>query len=200
MKKALVIGGNGTVGKAAAKALSEYFEVKTAGRNSGDFAVEIDDKKSIEAFLKEIGKVDAIVCCAGQAKWEYFDQLTEEDFYLGIKSKLMGQVNLVRLGLEYLNKGGNIILTTGILGEHPVERTTAAAMVNGGIHSFVKAVNLELKDGKRVNVVAPGLVEDSFHKLKSYMPGQIPVSMHQVGQGYLKAATGKMSGELITIY
>lgn len=200
MKKAIVIGGNGTIGKAASRALSEYFEVKTAGRSTGDYRVEINDISSIQSFLEEIGTVDALVCCAGQAKWEYFDQLTEEDFYLGINSKLMGQVNLVRLGLKHLTPGGSIALTTGILGEHPVEKTAAAAMVNGGIHSFVKAAVLELKDQKRVNVIAPGLVEDSYDKLKSYMPGHIPVTMHQVGQAYLRATMGKMNGELLRVY
>ena len=33
-------------------------------------------------------------------------------------------------------------LSTGILADHPVELTTSAAMVNGGIHSFVKAVSI----------------------------------------------------------
>ena len=200
MKKAIVIGGNGTLGRAATKALFEYYDVKTAGRNSGDYRVEIDSNTSIQSFLSEVGLVDALVCCAGQSKWQSFDQLTEEDFYLGIRSKLMGQVNLVRLGLKNLTPGGSITLTTGILGEHPVEKTAAAAMVNGGIHSFVKATSLELKNEQRVNVVAPGLAEDSYERLKSYMPGHIPVTMHQVGQAYLRAAMGKMNGDILRVY
>jgi len=73
----------------------------------------------------------------------------------------MGQVNLVRIGKNYLNQNGSITLTTGILADDPVVKTTSATMVNGGIHSFVKAVSLEIGNGIRVNVVSPGLVEDS---------------------------------------
>ena len=43
---------------------------------------------------------------------------------------MMGQVNLVRLGRKFLNDGGSITLTTGILADEPVDMTTSAAMVN----------------------------------------------------------------------
>jgi hypothetical protein len=52
--------------------------------------------------------------------------------------------------------------------DHPVEFTASAAMVNGGIHSFVKAVSLELINGHRINVVSSGLVEDAIEKYGSY--------------------------------
>ena len=93
-----------------------------------------------------------------------FKDLTEEDYYKGIKNKLMGQVNLVKIGRNYMNHGGSITLTTGILADNPVKMTTSAALVNGGIHSFVKAAALEIKNNIRVNVISPGLVEDSEEK------------------------------------
>ena len=49
------------------------------------------------------------------------------------------------------------------LADHPVESTTSPALVNGGIHSFVQAAALEMKDGIRINVVSSGLVEDAVH-------------------------------------
>lgn len=58
-------------------------------------------------MFERLEKVDAIVCIAGDAKWEKFHNLSEEDFYIGIKSKHMGQVNLVRIGQKYLNPGGS---------------------------------------------------------------------------------------------
>ncbi|NNC69878.1 MAG: short chain dehydrogenase, partial [Flavobacteriaceae bacterium] len=150
--KILIIGGQGTIGKKVSERLSKKHEVLIAGRNSGDITVDFSDSKSIMALFDKIGMVDTIICIAGDAKWDKFDNLTEADFYIGIKSKLMGQVNTVRIGKEYLNKGGSITLSTGILADDPVDMTTSAAMVNGAIHSFVKAVVLEL-DNIRVNVV-----------------------------------------------
>jgi NAD(P)-dependent dehydrogenase (short-subunit alcohol dehydrogenase family) len=126
--------------------------------------------------------------------------MTEEDFYVGLKSKLMGQVNLVRLGQNYVNAGGSFTLTTGILADHPVAFTTSAAMVNGAIHSFVKAVCLELKKGIRINVVSSGLVEDAVDKYEAYFPGHNPIPMRKVVNGYVKSVEGKGTGEIIKMY
>jgi len=148
--------------------------------------------------LNQIGKVDAIVNVSGEAKWDKFENLSEEDFYIGIKSKLMGQVNLVRIGRNFINKGGSITLTTGILADDPVDMTTSAAMVNGGIHSFVKAVALEL-DRVRVNAVSAGLVEDAYEKYKDYFPGYDAVGMDKVVNGYVKSVEGKVNGQIIKV-
>eukprot|EP00746_Dinoflagellata_sp_MGD_P051593 gnl/MRDRNA2_/MRDRNA2_229706_c0_seq1.p1 gnl/MRDRNA2_/MRDRNA2_229706_c0~~gnl/MRDRNA2_/MRDRNA2_229706_c0_seq1.p1 ORF type:complete len:152 (+),score=0.78 gnl/MRDRNA2_/MRDRNA2_229706_c0_seq1:249-704(+) len=149
-------------------------------------------------MFDSVGKVDAAVCIAGEAKWDLFENLSEEDFYLGIKSKLMGQVNLVKVGKEFINPGGSITLTTGILADDPVEMTTSAAMVNGAIHSFVKAVVLEL-DNVRVNAVSAGLVEDAYEKYKDYFPGHNPVAMNKVVNGYIKSEEGKINGQVIRV-
>lgn len=200
LMKILVVGGNGTIGKTVVQKLEEKHEVITAGRMSGDIKADISEIGSIKAMFESVGKVDAIVCCAGSAKWASFDEMTEDDFYIGIKSKMMGQINLVRIGREYLNENGSFTLTTGILGEDPVYMTTNAAMVNGSIHGFVLAVSQELKNGIRINVVAPGLVEDSANKFGDYFPGHNPVPMHKVANGYVRSVEGKRTGEIIRIY
>ena len=198
--KILIVGGNGTIGKTVSKHFSKKHDVLIAGRNSGNVTVDIADSKSIEAMFTSIGNVDAVVCIAGEAKWADFDSMTEEDLYIGLKSKLMGQVNLVRIGKEYLNPGGSFTLTTGILADHPVLQTTSPAMVNGGIHSFVKAAALELKNGIRINVVSSGLVEDAVEKYEEYFPGHNPIPMKKVINGYVKSVEGGATGEIIRMY
>ena len=198
--KILIIGGKGTIGKKVSDHFSKKHDIIIGGRNSGDTIVDIADSKSIEAMFKSVGNLDAVVCIAGEAKWAPFDSMTEEDFYIGLKSKLMGQVNLVRIGQNYLNDGGSFTLTTGMLADHPVVLTTSAAMVNGGIHSFVKAVSLELRNEIRVNVVSSGLVEDAVDKYEAYFPGHNPIPMHKVINGYVKSVEGKGTGEIIRMY
>lgn len=198
--KILIIGGNGTIGKRVASHLSSKHDVIIGGRNSGDITVDIADSQSIDAMFKSIGKFDAVVCIAGKAKWAAFDDMSERDYYIGLQSKLMGQVNLVRIGKDYLNSRGSFTLTTGILADHPVELTTSAAMVNGGIHSFVKAVSLELKNGIRINVVSSGLVEDAVDKYEAYFPGHNAIPMNKVINGYVKSVEGKGTGEIIRMY
>lgn len=198
--KILIIGGNGTIGQPVTEHFIKDNEVIIAGRNSGSIKIDIANSTSIEQALKQIGQLDAIICIAGEAKWADFKELTEEDFYIGLRSKLMGQVNLVRLGLNYLNKNGSITLSTGILADDPVVKTTSAAMVNGAIHSFVQAVALEMENGKRVNVVSLGMVEDAYEKYKDYFPGHNPIPMKKAINAYVKSVKGKVNGEVIRIY
>lgn len=198
--KILIIGGNGTIGKTVVKHFAPENEILIAGRTNGDVTVDIANSKSIKSMFEKTGKLDAIICIAGEAKWANFNELTEEDYYIGLKSKLMGQVNLVRIGQNYLNPKGSITLSTGILADDPVVKTTSAAMVNGGIHSFVQAVALEIENGIRVNVVSSGMVEDAYEKYKDYFPGHNPMPMSKVINGYVRSVKGHGNGEVIRIY
>lgn len=198
--KILIIGGYGTIGKTVAASLQDAHDIVIAGRNKGDIQVDITNTKSIEKMYQSLPNLDAVVCIAGEAKWDYLDTLSEEDFYTGIRSKLMGQINLVRLGRNYIKNGGSFTLTTGILADDPVPMTTSAAMVNGAIHSFVKAAALELDKGHRINVVSAGLVEDAKVKYEDYFPRHNPVPMYKVANAYKKSVLGKINGEIIRVY
>ncbi|MFC0875752.1 short chain dehydrogenase [Saccharicrinis sp. FJH2] len=196
----LIIGGEGTIGRKVSEYFKQKYDVIIAGRSGGNIHIDITSNDSIKKALDETGKLDAIVNIAGATKWGAFADLTEEDYYVGIKSKLMGQINLVRIGKYYLNPKGSITLTTGILGDDPVVNTTAAAMANGGIQSFVKAVDLEMENEIRVNAVSVGLVEDAYERLKDAFPGHIPVPMNVVVQAYARSVEGKDRGQIIRRY
>ncbi|WP_286755596.1 short chain dehydrogenase [Roseivirga sp. UBA838] len=198
--KILIVGGHGTIGKPVAEHFRKEHEVLVAGRSAGDVVVDIANSASIKNMFERTGPIDALICIAGEAKWAPFDSLSEEDYYIGLRSKLMGQVNLVRIGRQHLNANGSITLSTGILADDPVIKTTSAAMVNGGIHSFVKAAALEMHNGIRLNVVSLGMVEDAYAKYKDYFPGHNPVPMHKAVNAYVRSVMGKGHGEVIRIY
>ena len=198
--KIVLIGGHGTIGKKVYRRLASKHEVLIGGRKQGDVIVDIADSSSVEAMYQEVSSLDAVVCVAGEAKWAEFQALSEEDYYIGLKSKLMGQVNLVRIGQNYLNPNGSFTLTTGILADEPVPLTTSAAMVNGAIHSFAKAAVLELPPGLRLNVVSAGLVEDSAEKYADYFPGYNPIPMPKVVNAYIRSIEGKDNGKIIRVY
>jgi NAD(P)-dependent dehydrogenase (short-subunit alcohol dehydrogenase family) len=198
--KIIVIGGSGTIGNKVTSRLREKHDVVVAGRTSGDLNVDICDLNSIETMFEAVTELDAVVCIAGEAKWAPFESMSDADFNVGIRSKLMGQVNVVRAGCRHLNQNGSFTLTTGILADDPVVNVASPAMVNGAIHSFVRAVSLELGDGIRVNAVSAGLVEDSLERYRDYFPGHNAIPMNKVVNAYVKAVEGRMTGQVITVY
>jgi nucleoside-diphosphate-sugar epimerase len=85
--KVLIIGGYGTIGQKVAEEISQRHEVITAGRNSGDVTVDITSSQSIEELFKRVPNLDACACIAGEVHWADFDKMTEEEYYIGIRSK-----------------------------------------------------------------------------------------------------------------
>jgi len=86
--KILIIGGSGTIGKTVVSHFKEENEILIAGRTNGDVTVDIVDSNSIKSMFEKIGKVDAIICIAGEAKWADFNELTEDDYYIGLRTAL----------------------------------------------------------------------------------------------------------------
>jgi NAD(P)-dependent dehydrogenase (short-subunit alcohol dehydrogenase family) len=195
----IIVGSTGTIGMHVAAEFEKRHEVIRASANKGPLKVDITSSSSIRALYKFVGKFDAVVCTAGKAYFGPFHAMKEKDLYLGLKSKLMGQVNLVMLGKNKISEGGSFTLTTGILYRDPIREGAALSMVNNGLHGFVLGAAIELKRGVRINAVSPGLVEDSAAQLSAFFPGHIPVPMWKVVQGYVKSVEGFGTGQVIEI-
>lgn len=198
--KILLIGASGTIGKRIHDRFAQKHQIIKASRNGDDVEVDITDAASIQKMYESVTGIDAVICAAGPAKFGAFSELSEEDFYIGIRGKMMGQVNLVRIGQKYLNDGGSFTLTTGILADEPVFGSVSLSLVNGAVNSFVIAAAQELPRGLRVNVVCPTVVEDSAEAYADIFPGFDPVSMQRVVNGYVRSVETRMTGEIIRIY
>ena len=198
--KVLIIGAEGTIGRKVASNIAERHQVISAGRNSGDVRLDMSSSEAIEKMYRELPGLDAVVAIAGEAHWGAFQNMTEEDYYIGIRSKLMGQVNLVRIGQRFLNPGGSFTLTTGILADDPVKDSAGPSLVNGAIHSFVLAAAQDLQNGLRINAVSAGLVEDAYERYAPFFPGHTPVSMRRVVHAYCKSVEGVVNGKVIRVY
>ena len=198
--KILVIGGEGTIGKKVVSFLSKKHSIITAGRKNGEINLDLSNKESIKKLFENNVKFDAVISIAGEVIWAPFNDISQDDFYIGIKNKMMGQVNLVQIGQNYITPGGSFTLTTGILADEPVIMTTGAALVNGAIHSFVKAVVLEIKNNIRVNVISPGLVKDSEKKYGHLFPGYNIIPMEKLAETYSEIVEGDQNGQVIRLY
>jgi NAD(P)-dependent dehydrogenase (short-subunit alcohol dehydrogenase family) len=109
----------------------------------------------------------------------------------------MGQINLIRFGIDNLTDGGSFTLTSGILSRQPMPGGAAISPVNAGIEGFARAAAIELPRGLRINAVSPGWVTETLIAFK--MDPSIGIPAAQVAQAYVAAIEGKMTGQVLEI-
>jgi len=197
----LIIGATGTIGKYLTTTFSTRgHEVITAGRTTGTIQVDISSPESINKLYTGIGNIDACICTAGTGHYGPFDTMTSAQMLPGIQGKLLGLVNLVLLGKQYLNPGRSFTLTSGIAAEHPARNGTCVAMINGAINSFVPGAAQEMKHGHRINAVSPGLVEESKDRYGAFFPGYNLVPMDKLANAYILSVEGAVNGKILKVY
>lgn len=188
----LVVGATGTIGRAVVDALSAGNEIISASLRSKTIKVDIADPASIQQMYRALGKLDAVICAAGQAKFAPLAQLSDADFRFCLENKLMGQVNLVRFGFGHVRDGGSFTLTTGILAQAPTPGSAAISLVNAGLEGFVRAAALEAPRKIRVNAVSPPWVTETLQALKMDTSQGLPAAI--VARTYVRSVTGTDSG------
>lgn len=193
--KVLVVGGTGTIGSSVVEALADSHEVIVAGHTSGEVQVDLANRTSIDELYESVEPIDAVVSCAGEAAFGALSELTDDDFDVSLSNKLMGQVNLVRRGLEAVNENGAFTLTTGVLSQEPVEGSAAISLVNAGVEGFVRAAALEMPRGQRVNAVSPPWVKETLDAMGADFSPSMPAA--QVAKAYRASVEGQESGIIL---
>ncbi|MGZ8382501.1 MAG: short chain dehydrogenase [Nitrospira sp.] len=193
--RVIVIGGTGTIGAAVVKALSARHEVVTVGHQKGAFQVDLASSDSITRLFTAIGTCDAVVSTAGIAKFASLDDLTYEDYFVGLNNKLMGQANVVRIGKSFVTNQGSFTLTSGVLSQEPIKGSASISMVNAGLEGFVRAASIDLPRGLRVNVVSPPWVTETL--IARGMDPSIGLPADLVARAYLASVEGTMTGQVI---
>lgn len=188
----VVVGAGGTIGSAVTDLLSQHHEIVRASR-SGEVRVDITDPSSIRAMYGTVGPVDAVVSCAGGGAMKSLTELTDENFEETLHNKVMGQVNLVRLGFDAMNDGGVFILTSGIFSQKPMPGVTDMALANGAIESFVRGAALDLPRSIRVNAVSPPFIKETAEKMG--MDGGLPAAKN--AEAYRDLIDGTATGQVI---
>ncbi|WP_421273790.1 short chain dehydrogenase [Aeromonas veronii] len=200
MKTVILIGAQGKMGQAALSGLGKH-KVITASRSGEgcDFQVDITSRDSIARLYQNVGSFDAVVNTAGFCEYAPFGEMSDEQWQTTIQSKLMGQINLVNIGLNYINQGGSFTLISGILNIKPIPLAIADATTSGAIDTFVQCVAHELPRGIRINVVNPTVLEEAWDVYGEMMPGFQPVPGALVGKAFERSVDGFISGQVLYV-
>lgn len=197
--KILLVGAEGDIGKTVCEELGTRHDIIKAGRTRGDVLVDMADRASVDAMYAKIGPVGAVVVTAGDVHFGLLEDYNEDTFMLGLRNKVMGQVNLVLGGFDHVVEGGSFTLTSGVLDRDPIRMGASAATANGAIGGFVVGAAIEMPRGQRINVVSPGLLDASVPRYGEWFPGHDPVSSKRVGLAYAKCVEGAITGQVVIV-
>lgn len=195
--KVLVVGASGTIGAGVADALSVNHEVIRASRSS-EVSVDITDPASIASMYAKVGKVDAVVSCAGKVTFKAIEEISYDEFSKSLQDKVLGQVELVRQGLDFVIDKGSFTLISGVVGREAIHTGSAAALANGALEQFTYAASIEMPRGIRINTVSPTVLTEAtgYH---AYFPGFEPVSLAAVANAYIKCVEGWSTGQVLKL-
>ena len=194
--KILVVGAEGTIGKAVVDEFKPRHEIISVGKTRGQYKADIGDLASIQGLFKAIGKVDAVVSAAGAVHFGPLLDMTPEQLQLGLSSKLMGQVHLALEATKYLNPGGSVTLVAGTLSQDPIRFGASASLVNSAIEGFVRAAAIEFPPGMRINAVSPTILRESMGAFGSFFPGTEGVPAKLVALAYSRSVEGAQTGQV----
>jgi len=180
---ALITGGDSGIGRAVAIAyaregadvLISYLNeeddaheterwVRDAGRKaavvSGDIGQEQHCIELVERAHRELGGLDLLVNNAAyQMSHEKIEEFSTDEWHRTFNTNVNAMFYLCKAALPGMKAGGAIINTASVNAFQPSPGLLAYATTKGAIVTFTRALSqMALKQGVRVNAVAPGPV------------------------------------------
>ncbi|OFW62145.1 MAG: short-chain dehydrogenase [Actinobacteria bacterium RBG_16_64_13] len=185
-KTCIVTGGYGSIGFASAEILlSEGARVTLVGRNqeslglaaaaldvgpdrletvAADVSESADVQRYIEKTVSRWGKIDVLFSHAGVSG--VIRPITEypEDVFDNVMAvNVRGSFLACKYVLPHMNDGGSIIITSSIMGVTADPGVSAYATSKHALIGLARVVAKEVAPrGIRVNVLAPGPIDNSF--------------------------------------
>src|SRR6201985_2074019 len=138
--------------------------VTEAGRQAillpGDIGEPSEAKTLAQKAIEEFGTIDILVNNAAfQRTYEKFEDISQEEFEETYRVNVFAMFRLCKALLPQMKEGGSIINTGSIQSFDPSSNLIAYASTKAAIVSFTRPLaSLAIKQGVRVNAVAPGPV------------------------------------------
>ncbi|MGM5481807.1 MAG: SDR family NAD(P)-dependent oxidoreductase [Nanobdellota archaeon] len=122
-------------------------------------------KRCMDNVIKQFGRIDILVNCAGVLVQKPIVDMTERDWDEVINTNLKGTFTCTKMVAKHMidNRRGKIIMVSSIAGKAGLINTSAFSSANGGLINLTKELTQELSPYNiNINVVSPGLVNTEF--------------------------------------
>jgi NAD(P)-dependent dehydrogenase (short-subunit alcohol dehydrogenase family) len=152
----------------------------------GNIAEPATAVKIAEVAISKFKSIDTLVNNAGIFFSKPFTDYTVDDLRSLVSVNIEGFLFITQLAIKQMlaqKGGGSIVNITSTMVDHPIAgaNATVPMITKGGLEAVTRSLAMEyVKQGIRVNAVAPGIVDTPMHKndpkdiLKQLQPmGQI---------------------------
>jgi hypothetical protein len=142
-----------------------------------DVGSEAEVERLVAVARARLGRIDAIVCNAGIAKFEPLEQTTLESWNRVLATNLTSTFLLAKAAAADLKSARGAIVTIASTRAHMSEPGTLAySATKGGLLALTHALAITLSPDVRVNCVSPGWIDTGKHgPLKAGDHAQHPV-------------------------
>jgi len=199
MKKIIVVGATGRLGKEVVEGLEKDYEVIRAGRSGPDLKLDAFDFSSVSDVFATVGPFDGLVSCIGGTPFKTFEELSMEDFATGLSTKCLSQLNLAKAAIPFLSENGSITLTSGIIGDEPLLAGACAAAANGALNMCVSTLAAEYAGKLRINIVSPSIIENSVDYYGMLFDGFEPTSKESIIHAYRRTISAPITGHVLRL-
>lgn len=177
MKKSqtvLITGGNRGIGRAIAETfLISGWDVVVCSRSARSsalpkaihhFEVDVRNRAAMKRFLeegiRETGRLDCFVNCAGVSRWKPLHEIDESFVTEIVDTNLLGTLWGSQAAASYLSQGGTILNISSLAGKRGSANNTAYCAGKFAVTGITQSLAKELGPrGIRVNAVCPVYVQ-----------------------------------------
>jgi len=178
----------------------------------GNIAEAATAQKMIDIAKSKFGSIDALVNNAGIFFSKRFTDYTLEDLRSLVSVNIEGFLFITQLAIKEMlaqKSVGSIVNITSTMVDHPIAGANAAVpmITKGGLEAVTRSLAMEyVKQGIRVNAVAPGIVDTPMHEndpkdfLKTLQPmGSISEVKDIVDAIVYLTEAGQVTGEVLHV-
>ena len=170
-KVAIVTGADSGIGRAVAALFA---------REGADVAGDLGDKdfchRAVQQVVDTFGQLDILVNNAGeQHPDEDIRDITDEQLRRTFQTNIYSMFYMVQAARPHLKEGATIINCTSVTMYKGAEILLDYSATKGAITAFTRSLSQNLvKDGIRVNAVAPGPIWTPLNPFGGQPPEKIP--------------------------
>ena len=140
----------------------------------------------VTRIKKETDHVDWLVNNVGISTYAKYEDYTFEEWSKIVNTNLSVPVFLVKELRPIIREGGSILFTGSYAGQQAYSSSLVYGVTKSAIHFLTKSLVKELEPKQiRVNAIAPGFIETSWHKNRtpeSYERINRKIALHRFGE------------------